>query len=180
MTDGSNPPVKQGTKSLLGRLVSKLIEIARQKDTPHRIGLGMALGIFVGILPIMGIQMIAVSLIALPFRGNLKAAVAAVWISNPITFIPMYWGYYQFGLLFFPSRAVTWEEFGKIITTAAEWDWANISGSTAKILNLGVDILVPMWTGATILAIVFGIPTYFVTRRMVVSYRARKSRRKTT
>ena len=121
MTLASDIPAKPKSKSLLRRFVSKLIEIARQKDTPHRIGLGMALGIFVGILPIMGIQMTVVAIIALPLRGNLKAAVAGVWISNPITFIPMYWGYYQFGLLFFPSRAITWEKFGEIIASAASW-----------------------------------------------------------
>lgn len=178
MTMESETPEKSRTNTLLARLGARLIEIAKQKDTPHRIGLGMALGIFVGILPIMGIQMTVVAIIALPLRGNLKAAVAGVWISNPVTFIPMYWGYYKFGLIFFPSRQVSWERFTEIIAAAAAWDWSNISGSTAKILDLGADILIPMWTGSTILAVVFGIPTYFVTKRMVISYRARKAAKK--
>jgi uncharacterized protein (DUF2062 family) len=134
----------------------------------------MALGIFIGILPIMGIQMTVVALIALPLRGNLKAAIAGVWISNPITFIPMYWGYYQFGLLFFPSRAISWEEFGEIIEVASNWNWSEMSESLARIMDLGADILIPMWTGATILAVVFGIPTYFVTRSLAIRYRARR------
>ncbi len=171
-------PENSRTNPLLARIGAKLIEIARQKDTPHRIALGMALGIFIGILPIMGIQMTVVAIIALPLRGNLKAAVAGVWISNPITFIPMYWGYYKFGLLFFPSRQVSWERFTEIIAAAAEWDWSNVCGSTVKILDLGADILIPMWTGATILAFAFGIPTYFVTKRFVVSHRARKAAKK--
>jgi uncharacterized protein (DUF2062 family) len=162
-------------KSLPRRVIAKLVAIARQKDTPHRIALGMALGIFVGILPIMGIQMTVVALIALPLRGNLKAAIAGVWISNPITFIPMYWGYYQFGLLFFPSRAISWEEFGELMELASNWSWSEISKSLERIMDLGADILIPMWTGATILAVVFGIPTYFVTRSLVIRYRARKA-----
>lgn len=163
--------------SLLKRFFRKLIEIVKQKDTPHRIALGMALGIFVGILPIMGIQMTIVALIALPLRGNLKAAVAGVWISNPITFLPMYWGYYKFGLLFFPSRAITLAEFKEIIIMAMRWNWSAIEESTDRIFAMGADILVPMWTGALILAFLFGIPTYFVTKWFVIAYRARKNRK---
>ncbi len=167
------PPAPK--KSLPRRAATKLIAIFRQKDTPHRIGLGMALGIFIGILPIMGIQMTVVTLIALPLRGNLKAAIAGVWISNPITFLPMYWGYYKFGLLFFPSRALAWDQFVEIIE-ASDWRWTEVTASMMRILHLGADILIPMWTGATILAVVFGIPTYFVTRSLVIRFRARKAR----
>ena len=175
MTDSNDTP--QQKPSLLKRFAKKIIEIAKQKDSPHRIALGMALGIFIGILPIMGIQMTVVALIALPLRGNLKAAVAGVWISNPITFLPMYWGYYKFGLLFFPSRAVTLAEFKEIILIATQWNWSAIEESTDRIFAMGADILVPMWTGATILAFVFGIPTYFFTKRFVIVYRERKDRK---
>lgn len=174
MTTLQDTRAKQSFKNLFHKLFVKLIELIKQEDTPHNIGLGMALGVFIGILPIMGIQMTVVALIALPLRANLKAALAAVWISNPITFIPMYWGYYRFGLLFFPSRAVTWEQFGKIVSAAGQLDWTNISDSASKVLGLSMDILIPMWTGATFLAFAFFIPSYFVTCRLVVSYRNRK------
>ena len=173
LTDAAKKPAQE--KSLFRRAISKIVAIISQRDTPHHIALGMALGIFIGILPIMGIQMTVVTLIALPFRGNLKAAIAGVWISNPITFLPMYWGYYKFGLLFFPSREITREQFKQIIAAAADWSWSNVAESLKRILDLGADILIPMWTGATILAVAFGIPTYFVTRSFVVRYRARKA-----
>ncbi len=163
--------------SLLKRILKKLVDIVRQKDTPHRIALGMALGIFVGILPLMGIQMTVVALIALPLRGNLKAAVAGVWISNPITFLPMYWGYYKFGLLICPSRAISMKEFKEIIMVATQWNWSAIEESMSRILEVGADILVPMWAGATILAVVFSIPTYFFTKYFITAYRARKARK---
>jgi uncharacterized protein (DUF2062 family) len=178
MNEQSENPDAEKKRGLLKRALNKIITIIKQKDTPHRIALGMALGIFIGILPIMGIQMTVVALIALPLRGNLKAALAGVWISNPVTFIPMYWRYYQFGLIFYPSRALTWGEFVSVIKVASDWSWSHMSESTANILELGVDILVPMWTGATILAVAFGVPTYFVTRSWVVRYRARRARKK--
>jgi hypothetical protein len=169
---------RKQNKGLIRRGIDKLIELARQKDTPHRIGLGMALGIFIGILPIMGIQMAVVTIFALPLRGNLKAAIAGVWISNPLTFIPMYWSYYVFGLLFVPSRRITWGEFTELIINAADWDWGNITGSMRRMLDFGADVLIPMWIGAAILAFVFGVPTYFFTYRFVITYRERRARRR--
>ncbi len=167
--------VSKTQKSLLKRGIAKLIELAREKDPPHKVALGLGLGIFIGILPIMGIQMAVVTLFALPLKGNLKAAIAGVWISNPITFIPMYWSYYQFGLLFTQTKPVDWEAFTQVITRAAEGSWAEVSSS---MFNLGAHILIPMWIGATILAVVFSIPTYFVTYSLVVKFRARRAARK--
>ncbi|MCP4603106.1 MAG: DUF2062 domain-containing protein [Proteobacteria bacterium] len=160
-------------KSPIRRGVDKLIAIVRQKDTPHRIALGMAFGIFIGLLPIMGIQMAVVAILALPFRGNLKAAIAGVWISNPITFIPMYWGYYRFGLLFTPARQIGREKFQGVITDAADWGLTEMYRGINQIIDLGTDILIPLWLGSTILAVAFGIPTYFVTYWFVVKYRTR-------
>ena len=174
MSTSSEPAETTPKPNKLRRLLKKLFDILKQKDSPHRIALGAALGIFIGILPIMGIQMTVVALLALPFRANIKAALAGVWISNPFTFIPMYWGYYKFGLLFFPSRAVTWDAFMKMITEAGGLDWSALGESMNRILDIGMDILIPMWAGATILAVFSCIPTYFITKWAVIKYRTRK------
>jgi uncharacterized protein len=176
MTKPSEDAPLPPKKSKLKALAAKIIDIARQKDTPHKIALGLALGIFVGILPIMGIQMTVVALLALPLRANIKAALAGVWISNPITFIPMYWGYYKLGVLFFPSRFVSWDAFIGRVTQTGGISWSSLGKSLARLLDLGVDILIPMWTGATILAVAFSIPTYFITKKTVTAYRARSKK----
>ncbi len=178
VTDTANIKETGGDKGLLRRGFARLIAVLRQKDTPHRIALGLAMGIFIGLLPIMGIQMAVVAILALPFHGNLKAAIAGVWISNPITFLPMYWGYYQFGLIFSSTPEVGWERFQGIISEAAEWNWMSISESMNRIVDIGVDILVPMWIGSAILAVTIGVPTYFVTHRFVVKYRALRAAKK--
>jgi uncharacterized protein (DUF2062 family) len=158
---------KNERHSIFSRGFAKLLSLARQKDTPHRIALGMALGIFVGLLPIMGIQMAVVTLFALPLRGNLKAAIAGVWISNPITFIPMYWTYYRFGLFFMPGNQVSWSSFSQSITKYAEWD---------KVLDLSMDILGPMCVGSLIMAVLGGAITYFVAYWFVENHRERRGR----
>ncbi len=160
------------------RIVKKLVSIIRQKDTPQRIALGAALGVFIGFLPTVGVQMAIVTVLAIALRGNIKAALATTWISNPITFVPMYFGYYKLGLIFFPQRAIGWERFSGIITEAADWNWSEIGKSVQRFLDLGADILIPMWTGSTILAVILGVATYFFTRWAIVKYRTRKARKK--
>ncbi len=166
------------TKSPLKRALNKIIALAREKTPPWRIALGMALGIFIGLLPIMGIQMAVVSMFAIPMRANLKAAIAGVWISNPITFIPMYYGCYRFGLLFVPSTKISWERFSGVMTDASAWNWSEVTESVMRLLAIGGEILVPLWTGSAILGTFFGVLTYIVTFRFVVNYRKRREARK--
>ena len=161
-------------KGLLRRVASKLRDIVKQKAPPHKIALGLALGIFVGFLPIMGIQMVVVSLIAIPLRANLKGALVGVWMSNPLTFIPLYYGNYLFGRLFVSTQAVGWKEFAGTITQASDWSWTTIRSSLANLVNMGTDILLPLWVGSVILAVLFSIPVYIFTYRFVVTYRARR------
>ena len=164
-------------KGPLRRIASKLLEIAKEKDPPHKIALGLALGIFIGFLPIMGIQMATVSILAIPLRANLKAALVGVWISNPFTFIPLYYANYLFGRLFVPSTAVTWEEFSGVISHASEWNWSALRDSLSNLIDMGTDILVPLWVGSAILGVVFGVPTYILTFRFVVRHRAKRAQK---
>ena len=78
----------------LKRVIKKL---ARSHNSSHDLATGVAIGFFVGMLPIMGIQMIVAAAIAAIFRVSKIAAVLPVWVSNPLTFIPLYGFNYWLG-----------------------------------------------------------------------------------
>ena len=79
------PPKKVPWYDFKGQLISIWKKLLSLNDSPHDIALGLALGIFTGFLPLMGIQMGVVLIFALPFRkANKVAAVAGVWITNQI------------------------------------------------------------------------------------------------
>lgn len=59
---------------------------------------GLALGLFIGILPFVGHTAVA-ALAALLFRVNLPVAVLAVWVGNPLTYGPIFYGEYLLGAL---------------------------------------------------------------------------------
>jgi uncharacterized protein (DUF2062 family) len=173
--NGSRRTVRGRLKSLLRRGWVTVYKLAREKDPPQRVALGLALGIFVGFLPIMGIQMAVVSVFALPLRANLKAAIAGVWISNPITFIPLYYASYSFGLLFCPQEGANKETFVNAITAAADFSWSAVWDSLTALFDMGSEIMVPLWVGSGILGVIFGVPTFFVTKRAVIKYRERRA-----
>lgn len=59
---------------------------------------GIALGLFLGMLPIPGQTPLAVAG-ALLMRFNIPLAAVSVWISNPITFVPLFYFAYRVGAL---------------------------------------------------------------------------------
>ncbi len=60
------------------------------------IAFGLALGLFVGFMPILG-QMFLAAALAIVVRVNLPIAVMSVWVTNPFTMGPIYYFSYQLG-----------------------------------------------------------------------------------
>ncbi|WP_216902234.1 DUF2062 domain-containing protein [Synechococcus sp. CCY 9618] len=93
----------------LGALKRKLRQgiewLWRQEGSHGQRARGLAAGVFMGCFPIFGFQtLLGVGLASL-VRGNHLLAAAGTWISNPITYVPLYWFNYQLGcLLLGPGR----------------------------------------------------------------------------
>ena len=63
----------------------------------HSVARAFATGLFVAWLPIPG-QMVVVAIAALYFRANMAISVALVWLTNPLTWVPLFYFAYRFGL----------------------------------------------------------------------------------
>jgi uncharacterized protein (DUF2062 family) len=83
-------------------------------STRRAVGGGIWIGLFIGLFPIPGQTVLAV-LLALWLRVNLPLAAIFVWVSNPITFVPIFYLAYRIGALMLdiPSEALpenpSWE-----------------------------------------------------------------------
>ncbi len=134
-------------------------------DTPHRIALGAAIGMFVAMTPTVGLQMILVLLIAAVtsplFDFNRVAALVMVYVSNPVTIVPIYWLNYRVGCLFYPS-SLTWDYFERL--HAQGW-WTVL---TAVFVEIGA----PLIAGSLITATVAGLLTYPLVRWLIDVVRA--------
>ncbi len=81
--------LKPSSDSFIQRFKISAGKILRQflaiRGEPHEIAMSLALGLFIGMMPVMGIHIVIAVFITTLLRWNKLAAVLAVWITNPIS-----------------------------------------------------------------------------------------------
>ena len=109
-------------KKILQRIRFLFYQVLKSPSSKTEVAAGFAVGVFVAFLPIMGVHMAVAFFLTTLFKKNHLAALLAVWIVNPITFVPIYLFNYWVGLFFYPKGAgyyeikmvfenFTWESF---------------------------------------------------------------------
>ena len=68
-----------------------------QDGTPGQRARGLAAGVFMGCFPFFGLQTLLGVALASVVRGNHLLAEAGTCISNPFTYVPLYWFNYNLG-----------------------------------------------------------------------------------
>jgi len=80
----------------------KILSLLRQQNgSPHFNAKGFAIGVFSGCFPFFGLQTLIGVFFAKLVKGNIVLAAIGTWISNPFTYIPLYYLNYKVGSLFF-------------------------------------------------------------------------------
>ena len=101
---------------------------------------GIAIGLFCAFLP-MPFEMLAAILIAVSMGGHLPFAVAGVWVSNPLTWIPLYTPCYLLGTWIMGVDPIPLNEI--------------------TILQIGWHY-VALWLGCLIIGIIIAISAHFI------------------
>ena len=144
-------------------------------DTPHRIALGIAVGIFITWTPTFGMQMILTVLISALVGANKFVGVPFVWISNPFTAGLVYGPNYFIGSYLLGGN-YNWSKF--FDATGAAMNFSG--GWVARIQSWWTatsEILLPLWLGSVIVAVTLAVLTYFTISYIVTAYRQRTHRR---
>jgi len=134
----------------------------------HRRGVtkAVAIGLFFAMLPIVG-QMALAALVALWVRVNLPVAVAFTWVSNPLTYVPIYYPAYKLGALLL---GIPQENSGEN-PMSIDWLWSEL-----------VTIWKPLFLGSGILAVVTAATGFAVLNlawRLAAFNRLKRLRRRT-
>lgn len=79
------------------RLRRSLHWLLAQDGTPGQRARGLAAGVFCGCFPFFGLQIVVSVGVASLLRGNHLLAAAGTLVSNPLTYIPLYWFNYTVG-----------------------------------------------------------------------------------
>lgn len=129
--------------------LKKLTEL---RESPDGVARGLAVGVFIGFLPIIGFQVITAVAVALFTRASKVAAAVGTHVTNPWTTIPILILDYYVGCFFLGRKACT-----------PHIDFS----SFGALLNSGKEILVPMFVGGVILGSIFSVLSYFGMKKLL-------------
>jgi len=101
---------------------------------------GIAIGLFCAFLP-MPFEMLAAIFIAVSMGGHLPFAVVGVWVSNPLTWIPLYTPCYLLGAWMMGVEPIPLNEI--------------------TILQIGWHY-VALWLGCLIIGSILAVSTHFI------------------
>lgn len=147
-----------------------LHKILRAADSPHRLALGVAMGLFIALLPLVGIQMFIAAILCHPIKGNKVVAMAMAWVSNPFTLVPIFLPCYWLGAALLGIEAIPYENFVSIFQPNEGTFIDSIYATYVAML----DIMAPLWLGCFLVATAFAVPSYFIARAGITRYRLRR------
>lgn len=153
-------------------------------DTPHRIAFGVFLGFVVAWTPTIGLQMLIYLAVASLLRANLVSGIPPIWLTNPITAVPIYYINWRIGQLLLgedvaPSEAAEAEIARRVAPAAGDGTtegllsaefWANAWDS---LLHTGTEL----WVGSLVVGVILGAAGYWVTYRGVIAFRKARAAR---
>tara|TARA_B100001250_G_scaffold123233_1_gene104625 strand:+ start:533 stop:1015 length:483 start_codon:yes stop_codon:yes gene_type:complete len=83
--------------NLIKRIRKSISWFRNHKGSPSQRSLGFGVGIFCGCFPFFGLQTLMGVFLAKILQGNSIFAVLGTWISNPLTYVPLYYFNYRVG-----------------------------------------------------------------------------------
>lgn len=160
--------------------------IKRIPDTPHKIALGFAAGVFVSFTPFFGLHFILAAIVAMALRGNVLASLMGTFFGNPITFPIIATVSYRFGEKILNIGGVD-GNFGGIKTAIVNGfvgTWQSILSivglsepAWGQVAYFFTSVFLPYLIGGIVPGLIAGGLCYFLSRPLVAAYqKSRKAR----
>ena len=146
-----------------------LRRVLHADDSPHRLAMGMAVGLFIAFTPTIGIQLLLFFPMCWLLRGNSAVGFPALWITNMFTAVPVYMVQYWIGakMLGVDPFAVNWAELDR--STHGSW-WESVKTYTA----FTVEHAGPLSLGSGLTALMIALIGYVTVSAVVKQYRFKK------
>lgn len=150
------------------RCTRQVLRLFRRAGAPKEIAAGVAVGIFIAALPVLGLQVplaLAASTLLkkLGFSVSGISAASGVWLNNPLTMVPMYTATYFVGL-----PLARW-----LLATPAH---AATSMPSLSISSLGGEAALALTLGGFLLGLPLAYLGYRLTLRFSQRVAARRAR----
>lgn len=152
-------------------MVKTVRGVIRMEDTPYRVAMGCACGLFSSVLPIFG-QMVVGMILSRLCRANVVASMPWTWLSNPATTFPIWYGCYVVGAAVMGEQPVTIATV-QALASRVEHDgmMATLSAGGAMMTQL----VVPLILGTLLVGLALGAVGYLVVKPVVIRIQARRA-----
>ena len=129
------------------------------RGEPRDLALGMAMGVFCGMLPIIPFQTALAVTLAIFFKGSKITAAVGTWVSNPLNWYFLYSYSYKLGttLLRIPEQKKVFSAFIESIQAGDRF--IEVAGHA---LGAGATFVTALILGGVVLGIAFASPAYFI------------------
>lgn len=145
-------------------------------DPPHKLALGVAIGVFVTFTPTVGLQMGLTLFLAWLLRANKVVGLPFVWITNPATFVPIYYPCYVLGRSLLGIREHLGLQWWRQLAQPPEaWNELVLFYWRRTLM-----IAAPLWVGCLVVALGLAVPSYLLTYFGVRFYRQRRVAKRRT
>jgi len=142
---------------MIKRLRVKIRKILLLDCPPNRIAAASALGVFVGFSPYIGFHTVIAIGLSFIFNLPLYPLIVGAYITNPLTFIPVYTACYKVGELITGQTAEMPVNFTEM--------------SLTTVLTTAKTFIFPFFIGAHLLGLILGAITYILTYYLVKKYK---------
>lgn len=109
---------------------------------------GLAIGVFAGCFPFFGLQSLIGVLLATILSGSKLAAIAGTWISNPLTYVPLFVFNFKVGKLLLGVETISSKEIN--------------FESLAYFMELGSTFATVLLVGCCVVGAIAAIISYFI------------------
>ncbi|HBG78890.1 MAG: DUF2062 domain-containing protein [Phycisphaerae bacterium] len=174
---------KRRKHKILRYLEYKILHI---EDSPHKISLGLALGLFIAWTPLIGLHILMALAATVILKANKFAALVSIWVSNVFTFAIIYYPAYLVGRFFYqyvaPHKTLSREQVNQIFSEL--FKPANIAAGIfskeywGRFWSLTKSIGPELWIGCTLLGTLAAIIGYVACYAMIKNHRAKNPHRR--
>ena len=141
----------------LKNIRSKVLEVLRLHESPKRVALAFAIGVFIAFSPTYGFHTLSALFCAWAFRLNFAALLLGNFVNNPWTTVPILGGTMWTGFLILG------------IPDTPELAWDNLT--TETLYETVLPYLLPFTIGACTLSVVGALLSYPLALLVVSRYR---------
>jgi len=173
----ANNDKKQSYLARIKRFIK--FRIIHVDDSPHRIALGVALGVFTAFLPFLGLHSFGALFLAFVTRANKAVALLCSWINNPFTVIPIFVPCYLLGRkvvgIFRDTPPTDTAEVARILKQTLSFSTMTSAFTSTEfwkeMASLFGKIGLELMTGCLIMGVTIGVASYFLAYKIIVKHR---------